>query len=449
VAGVNDQDDADWLVQLEYAEPEDGRDGPPDGWPYPSWFNRETGDWYWQGNLDQCPVKPLGHDETGNYVFVTALRTVRRFTSSGLHGGGGPNDLFGGDLAWPLRHFRQWDREAAKLTGGLKKQQLMGAMIQACDRAGYYDNAAPHRSFGTWRGPEGEPVIHCGDVILHNGEIYEPGDMIGDHRYVLGARRELPALEWVGNKGYRLKSGPVEDCLKVVQRIGEWNWQNDEGRDLFVGGLCCDIYGDALHWKPHRFIRALPGAGKSALLKYTRSLLGASSHDVLRNFTRALLEQRFSNTSCALLLDEMESDTDGEKMRRVFELVRLVSDDGATGGRGTSGGQARTINLHGAVTMVATLAEAWRPQDRSRIAYIELGRLRDRADHQARSQEEMEHEVYAEASALSASVRARGCSAPSRSFVRTWRWLAPASSSSAARLETPTSSAISSPAGRP
>src|SRR4051794_34807698 len=182
----NGDENADWLVQLEYADPDDGQHGPPEGWPFPSWFNRETGDFYWKERRDPCPVRALGHDETGNYVFVTALRTVRRFTASSLHGGGGPNDLFGGDLSWPLRHFRQWDREKGKAMGGLKKQQLMGAMIKACDRAGYYDNAAAPRSFGTWRGPDGEPVIHCGDVILHNGAIYEPGDMIGDARYVLG-----------------------------------------------------------------------------------------------------------------------------------------------------------------------------------------------------------------------------------------------------------------------
>jgi len=366
-----------------------------------------TGDWYWQRKPDPCPVKALGITDAGEYVFVTALRLVRRFTTNGLHSTGGPNDLFGGKLDWARRHFRRWDPINNKLTGALNKQQLMGAMIQACDRVGYYDNAVPHRSVGTWRGPDGDPVIHCGDAILYRGEVFEPGETIGDYRYVLGPRREAPSLDWVGNRGFRLKPGPLSDCLKVVARIGSWNWLDPEGRDLFIGGICCDVYGDALHWKPHRFIRAMPGAGKSTLLKYTRYLLGSAAHDVQRNFTRAMLEQRFSNTSCALLLDEMESDTDGEKLRRVFELVRLMSDDGATGGRGTSGGQARSINLHGSVTMVATLAEAWRPQDRSRIAYIELGRLRDREGHEDKSQEEIEREVYAEATEMSAGVRAR------------------------------------------
>lgn len=402
------EDNFEWLVQLEYAEPEEGCDGPPASWPYPSWFNRKSGEWYYNGKPDPCPVKALGHNEAGEYIFVTALRTVRRFSSSALHGGGGPNDLFGGKLAWAWRHFRRWDVDAGKCVGGLKKQQLMGAMIDACDRAGYYGNATPYRSIGIWREADGEPVIHLGDVILHAGRVIEPGDQLGDHRYVMGDRRAPPALEFFQDgKTYELKPGTVIDCQKVVSRIGEWNWLDEEGRDLFVGGLFCDMLGDALHWKPHRFIRAMPGAGKSTLLKYMQALLGSAAHPVQRNFTRARLEQKFSNTACALLLDEMESDTDGEKMRRVFELVRLLSDDGATGGRGTPSGASRDIDLHGTVTMVATLAEAWRPQDRSRIAYIELGRLSDREGHQARSQEEMESAAFAEAAELSPKLRAR------------------------------------------
>jgi hypothetical protein len=90
MSGNHQEDNFDWLVQLDYAEPEEGQDGPPASWPYPSWFNRKTGEWYYRGKPDPCPVKALGHNEAGEYIFVTALRTVRRFSSSALHGGGAP-----------------------------------------------------------------------------------------------------------------------------------------------------------------------------------------------------------------------------------------------------------------------------------------------------------------------------------------------------------------------
>jgi hypothetical protein len=403
---IEGDDNNDWSVESDYAPPVEGESGPPADWPRPSWYNDNTGDWYWHGKLDPCPVKALGHIDD-QYVFITGARAVRRFTSSHLHGGGGPNDLFGGKLDWALRHFRRYDTEKKELVGGLQKQRLMGAMIRMCIREGYYDNTRPHRSIGTWRGPNGEPLIHAGDMILYAGRLFSPGETIGDCRYVIGPRREPPALEFSKDGcGYRLLPGSIADCHRVAARIDEWNWLDEEGRNLFLGGLCCDMLGDALHWKSNRFIRAQPGSGKSSLLKYQQALLGAAAHPIERTYTRSRLEQKFSNTSCALLLDELESDTDGGTIRRVFEVIRLMSDDGATGGRGSSSGQARDISLHGTVTMVATLAEAWRPQDRSRIAYIELGRLRDREEYQARSQNEMEA-VFAEAAEMSARVRAR------------------------------------------
>jgi hypothetical protein len=283
----------------------------------------------------------------------------------------------------------------------------MAAMIRACILAGYYDNAAPHRSVGTWRGPDGSPVVHAGNVILHNGLVLRPGDKMDDVRYVIGVRRPLPAVELDEQSAtYQWLPGPLEYCHRIAAHLDEWHWNDVEGRDLYLGGLCCDMLGDALLWKPHRFVRAQAGSGKSALLKYSHALLGGAAHPIQRTYSKARLEQRFSHTSCTLLLDEVESDTEAERLHKVFELIRLLSDEGATGGRGTSGGTAREIDLHGTVIMVATLAEAWRPQDRSRIAYIELKRLRDRQDHPPKSPE-MLQAMIAETAKLSAAIRAR------------------------------------------
>jgi hypothetical protein len=76
----------------------------------------------------------------------------------------------------------------------------------------------------------------------------------------------------------------------------------------------------------------------------------------VKDYTKAFLEQNFSHTSCALLMDEAEGDKEGV-MSRLWNLILLLSDHGATGGRGSSSGQSRTIDLHSSVTMVATLTD--------------------------------------------------------------------------------------------
>ncbi len=56
---------------------------------------------------------------------------------------------------------------------------------------------------------------------------------------------------------------------------------------MFIGGLFCDMLGDAPKWKPHRFVRAPAGSGKSTLLEFARALLGrAAVGEVARQLIR-------------------------------------------------------------------------------------------------------------------------------------------------------------------
>jgi hypothetical protein len=379
VATIPDIDDDFAVDSIDPAPRDDGKPGPPESWVMPSWYDRQDNDWYWKGQPDPCPVTPLGHVD-GQYVFVTLAGERRHFTSSQLHGRGGLVDLFGGQLWWPLRHFRNYDIAKAQHAGSLQRERCIAALIRAAIAAGYYDNSTPRRSIGTWRGPDGQPIVHAGDRIFWNGEIHQPGALIGDALYVIGGSRPAPSYINDGRDGYDWAPAPVAAGHKVAADLEEWHWQDPEARDLFLGGLACDMLGDAPLWRPHKFVRAPAGSGKSTLLKYARALLGGAAHPIQRSYSKAFLEQRFSGTSSALLLDEMESDSESDRVRHLFELIRLLSDDGASGGRGTSGGQAREFDVHGTVTMVATVTEQWRPADRSRIVMLELRPLRDRDD---------------------------------------------------------------------
>src|SRR6267154_2340428 len=165
MANAQSLENDEFAVDCDYAPPEEGHTGPPPRWTKQSWFNCETGEWWWCGQPDPCPAEPLGHID-GQYVFRTAAGEVCRFTSGALHANGGPSDLFGGKMEWPLRHFRKWDPNKGANVGSFQKLSCMAAMIRACILTGYYDNAVPHRSVGTWRGPDGRPIVHAGDRIF-------------------------------------------------------------------------------------------------------------------------------------------------------------------------------------------------------------------------------------------------------------------------------------------
>src|SRR5262249_30130505 len=101
-----------------------------------------------------------------------------------------------------------------------------------------------------------------------------------------------------------------------------------------------------------------------------------------------------------------ESDSETRRIHGLFELVRLLSDDGAEGGRGTASGKSRQLDVHGTVTMAATVSDEWRPQDRSRIAYLELRPLNLRYDHPPAPPEIVSAHLVL-AAELSAGLRAR------------------------------------------
>jgi hypothetical protein len=405
----------EFAAESERPDPVEGvstREGPPDDWSSPSWYDYRRAEWWFrfvegaghEWRRDPPPARPIGHVD-GSYIFVTAAGELRRFTASALHNKGGLADLFGGDLRWPRRHYPGRDREGNP-TDRPSIPHCMESLIGACVAAGYYDGAIPHRSVGTWRGVDGLPVVHAGDAVFAGGEILDPGSQVGEALYVVGGARQAPAHRLKGAGGFEWLPADVSAGHAIAALLDEWHWQDDEARDLFLGGLFCDLLGDAPTWKPHRFVRAPAGSGKSTLLKLQRAILGGSAHPVQRTYSKAYLEQHFAHTACALLLDESESDTEAERVRKLWDLVLLLSDDGASGGRGTSGGQARQIDLRGSVTMVATLTEAWKTTIRSRVAFLELRPLAQRADRPPSPPSAVAKQLE-RAAALSPGLRAR------------------------------------------
>ena len=405
-----EEDLEDWAVDVLDPEPRaDGQPGPPDDWPYPSWYDAQDKDWWWRHKgtwrRDPCPARALGLVD-GEFIFVTEFGERRHFTSGQLHGRGGLADLFVGSLWWPLKHYRKYDLEKKELTGALLREKCIAALMRCCRDHGLYDGSRPFRGIGTWRGPDGRPIVHAGDRIFDGDLVRDPGVQIGEALFVVGGKREGPAHVKEAPDRFAWAPGAATLGRTVAAHLDEWVWESAEARDLYQGGLHCDMLCSSLLWLPHKFVLAPYGSGKSALLRYSRALVGGSAHAVQRTYSKAYLEQNFAGTAAAFYLDETESDSEGDRIRRIFELVRLLSDDGAEGGRGSSSGKSRRLDVHGTVTMAATLTEEWAPQDRSRIMLLELQRFADRPDRPPAPPETVAAMLQA-AGEMSAALRAR------------------------------------------
>ena len=401
---------ADDDFSSDSSDPAAPREGPPEDWDGATWFDFAAGEWWallptrdgqtWR--RDPPPVIAQGH-RGGEYIFVTRARELREFTAGALHGRGGLADLFGGDHRWATRHYPGRDREGNP-TGRPNAPALMEAMIRQCvDHAGYYDGSLPLRSIGVWAGPDGQPLVHDGARIFWKGIVHDPGEQIGEARYVLGSNRQAPAYVNLGRDGYEWEPSPLSDWAVVLAWLDEWHWAEPEALDLFAGAIWCLMLGDAPRWKSHTFVRAIAGSGKSTLLKLVAALVGGQAHPIQRTVSRARLEERFNHSAGALLLEEAEGDPgqEAERMKRILDLLLLLSDDGAVGGR-----FRREIDLHGPAMLVATLTDEWRATLKSRITLLELKRLGDRPGRDLLDESALAA-LTARAAELSPGLRAR------------------------------------------
>ena len=382
------------------------RQGPPAGWEPDQWRDFKRGQWWYRWreggphNLDMPPVLMLGHG-AGLFWFVTAARELRSFTAGQLHGRGGLADLFAGDVRWAVRHYPSRNRDG-DLTGRPNVPPLMEALIAGCVAKGYYDGTQPFRSIGTWRGPEGKPVVHSGGRIFFDGRVYLPGEQLGDARYVLGPDRALPAMSFDDRDGYDWRPASLAMRNLIMAHLDEWHWDTLEARELFAGKLWCDALGDLPRWKVHGFVRARASSGKTTLLQYVAAILGGAAHPIERTYSKTRLEEVGKHKALAILLEEAEGDPgeEAQRMAQIFKLLLLLSDEGAVGGRFN-----REIDLHGPVTMIATLTDDWRTTIKSRVVLFELRSLRSREGHALASLERIEA-MTAEAREISAGFRA-------------------------------------------
>ncbi len=402
---MNNEEDDDFAVDSNDPMPRtDGREGPPDDWEAPSWRDFKRIQWWYRWRpdqphrLDPPPVLMLGH-RGGEFFFVSAARELRAFTSAQLHGRGGLADLFAGDVRWAVRHFPARDRDGAP-TGRPNVPPLMEALIAGCKVKGYYDGSQPFRSIGTWL-EGGKPLVHTGGAIFHDGAIYQPGEEIGVARYVLGPDRSAPA-HTRDRYGYEWQPLDLAGRNTIMAHLAEWHWDSPEACELAAGKIWCDALGDAPRWKTHGFIRAHAGSGKSTLLQYMSALLGAAAHPIQRTYSKTHLEEIGKHTALAILLEEAEGDAgeDAHRLQQILKLLLLLSDEGAVGGR-----FKREIDLHGPVTMVATLTDDWRSTVKSRVILLELRSLKSREGHRMMSLEEVAA-MTAVAKAISAGFRA-------------------------------------------
>lgn len=336
------------------------------------------------------PVKPLGMwssiDGSQRCYYLNWNGQLVGLEAGTRHGKNGLIALYG-----PMSEFLEtnWPQYSAPIFEGRGKERvcvrpslIVGfdqadasrAHIEECSRKGIFNPQGRMRGRGAHRLADGRGlVLHCGAKVMVSelnldGTIkrYRWIDAGVFERFVYQADEPIPEPHHEASN-----TRPAERLLGLLQT---WNWKRPTVDPRFVlGAIGASLIGGALPWRPHIWITGGKGTGKSTLNGkdgVIHRIFGEGQYRT-GNASAAGLRQVLKNSTLPILFDEIEAGTNNARVQEVIELARVASS-GDTMTRGSADHTAQEFTLQSPFWFSSIIIPPLLPQDRSRLAILEL-----------------------------------------------------------------------------
>lgn len=308
-----------------------------------------------------CPVTPLG--VSGDRLWLLDEIGQVRFLDP-PYGKGHVLGLFCGRYEYLAWAWPRWGKD--RIMNGFANEEATAALIRACMVKGPWDPQDGERWQGCWADMAGNLVVHTGGAVVVRGTAEAPGELEGN---VYPARPKMPGPLPLNHEA------PFNPAQILRPILRTWNWQRPEvDPHLFLGWIGGAFLGGALPWRPMAFITGDKATGKSSLQNMLKSIFGpwlVSSADT----TAAGIYQRVGLSSRPVAIDELEAEADNRKVIAVLKLARLAAS-GDVMLRGGDRHQGVSFSARSAFIFSSINAPPLKPQDISRMALLQLGRLK-------------------------------------------------------------------------
>lgn len=301
------------------------------------------------------PFQCLGHDRGRFFIYTHEGRQV--LTLSG-------KDLSSHGELLKLASLR-WLEGAFPGRESFNARSAADAIMRACYARGVY-NPDILRGRGVWL-DEGRRVMHLGDQLLVDG-IPTP----------LTAHQSAFIYEQA--KPFRITLGiPLTDeearSLLAMCECVSWASPTRDGR-LFAGWIVSALIGGALAWRPHLWLLAEGGSGKSWLMEnVVWPLLGDLALVIQGKATEAGIRGELGHDVRPVVFDEAEtqSDLDRARMQQAIDLARQASsENGGAVVKGTKDGGSRRYIVRASFIFASINAGLTQAADESRFATLSL-----------------------------------------------------------------------------
>ncbi|GAM00729.1 hypothetical protein [Sphingomonas parapaucimobilis] len=342
-----------------------------------------------------CPVVPVG-TEDGVFYFLTALGELRGLTcdkvaNKHIVGMFAPDSAYLMD-EWPRKKMvksKGPDGEDVEewIVTGWRNDDVAMLLMDVAAAKGVWNPREKVRGRGAWIDDQGGLILHCGNHVLMGGRWHKPGEHDGRVYPTMPAiprpgrggdvTGEMLAPNLVGSLRARGIEIPEKASPGVVllELYKTWNWARPLiDPMLLIGWDGAAMLGGALDYRPLAWLTGDKATGKSALQKVKGWLFDGGilqSPDASEAGVRQVLGQQ----SLPVAIDEAEADQDNRKILALVKLARLAA---SSQGNIVRGGQDHTGHEFQATSCFlfsSILVPPMPPQDRSRLAMLELGEL--------------------------------------------------------------------------
>lgn len=262
---------------------------------------------------------------------------------------------------------------------GVHWQHAASELIGLQYRVGVYD---PNRirGVGAWW-DESNVVYHLGDRLVISGKTWPVlSPPPSNYLYQRLPRRDGPrdAVPLTDAEGFEL--------LSLAERF---HWEAPASGMLLAGWVALAPICGVLRWRPHIWLNAVAGSGKSSVMHYfVRYLLGDLPLRVIGATTEAGIRQTLKSDALPIMFDEAESNEkpDAARIQSILTLARISStDDQGVTLKGSPSAEATMFNIRSMFFMSSINTALKQGADRSRFSVLVLRVPDNLTDEQRRT----------------------------------------------------------------
>jgi putative DNA primase/helicase len=301
------------------------------------------------------PFQCLGYDSDAYYYQPQATGQVVRLGSS-AHGGVNLcrlAPLAYWETLYPCKRGVNWTAAASDL---FCRQALVGMF-----------DPDQLRGRGAWW-DRGRCVLHLGDRLVIDGRS-QPVTSALDSRfhYQRGAALDGPAA-----------ATPLsdEEALTVLTIADRFWWDVPASAFLLAGWVTLAPICGALSWRPHVWLSAAAGSGKSQIFeRFIGVLLADMARVFVGSVTEAGIRQSLRSDALPVLIDEAESNekADQQRIQGILSLARVASSESrAAIVKGSASGEVSRYAVRSMFLLSSIATGLKQGADRRRFAQLTL-----------------------------------------------------------------------------